>query len=264
MHRKIDIQSQKDFRNITIDKVGVKNVQYPIIVEDRKNGTQPTVADLDLFVELPHDHRGTHMSRFLEVLNHYHKETFINNLPSFLAELQKELNADAAYIKLNFPYFIKKSAPVSGTESLMSYKCVFEASLREEYQLKIGVEVPVTTLCPCSKEISDYGAHSQRSYVLVKVIYDQFIWLEEIIEIIEAAASSEVYALLKRADEKYVTEKAYSNPAFVEDIVREITLSLQKDERISWFKVESENLESIHNHNAYASVEKTIREKNDR
>ena len=261
MKNKIDIQSQEDKRKVTIDKVGVKNVRYPIIVEDRTNGTQNTVADLNLFVELPHRHRGTHMSRFLEVLNNFHKENFINKLHEFLQDLKKALNANASYITMNFPYFMKKRAPVSKTESLLSYNCFFEASLKKEFRLVIGVEVPVTTLCPCSKEISDYGAHSQRSNVIVKLTFNKFIWLEEIIEIIESSASSEVYPLLKREDEKYVTEKAYDNPAFVEDIVREITLKLQKDERVDWFIVESENLESIHKHNAYAFVERNKKEK---
>ncbi|MCF7792677.1 MAG: GTP cyclohydrolase FolE2 [Candidatus Cloacimonetes bacterium] len=258
MKDKVDIQSLQDNRNITIDKVGVKNVRYPISVEDRANKIQNTVANLDMFVELPHNHRGTHMSRFLEVLNHFHQENFIHKLHEFLEELKTSLNADASYVKLTFPYFIKKTAPVSQTVSLMDYNCIFEASLQEDFCLKIGVEVPVTTLCPCSKEISDFGAHSQRSNVTVKLIYHEFIWLEEIIEIIESAASSEVYALLKRVDEKYVTEKAYQNPTFVEDIVREITLKLRSDKRIAWFYVESENMESIHNHNAFASVERKV------
>ncbi|HPR16908.1 MAG TPA: GTP cyclohydrolase FolE2 [Candidatus Cloacimonadota bacterium] len=259
MKDKIDIQNLTDTRKITIDKVGVKNVQYPIIVEDRADRIQNTIANLDIFVELPHQYRGTHMSRFLEVLNHFHTETLINSLPEFLQELRTALKADAAYVKLTFPYFIKKVAPVSKIKSLMNYQCVFESSLRDEYCLKIGVEVPITTLCPCSKEISDFGAHSQRSYVFVSVRYQEFIWLEEIIDLVEAAASSEVYSLLKRVDEKFVTEKAYQNPAFVEDVVREITLKLQNDSRITWFRVESENLESIHNHNAFASVERNKR-----
>lgn len=256
MKDKVDIQSMEDKRNITIDKVGVKNVQYPIIVEDKINKIQNTVANLDMFVELPHDHRGTHMSRFLEVLNHFQKENFIDKLQEFLQELKDALNADASYLKLSFPYFIKKTAPVSRTESFLNYQCIFEASLKDDFNLKIGVEVPITTLCPCSKEISDFGAHSQRSNVTVKLIYNEFIWLEEIIDIVESAASSEVYSLLKRVDEKYVTEKAYQNPTFVEDIVREITLKLQQDKRIDWFYVESENMESIHNHNAFASLER--------
>lgn len=255
MKGKVDIQSLKDHRKITIDKVGVKNVRYPILVEDRENGSQNTVADLDIYVELLHQHRGTHMSRFLEVLNHFHKENFIENLPEFLTKIKSELNADAAYVNIAFPYFIKKNAPVSKTSSLMSYNCFFEASYKDKYKLNIGVQVPVTTLCPCSKEISDNGAHSQRSLVQVKLEYTGFIWLEEIIEVVESSASCELYSLLKRVDEKYVTEKAYDNPRFAEDIVREITTKLQKDDRISWFKVESENMESIHNHSAYACVE---------
>ena len=257
MKNKIDIQNQQDERHITIDKVGVKNVRYPIIVEDRANKIQHTIADLNMFVELPHHHRGTHMSRFLEVLNHFHQENLISNLPQFLQEMKNALNADASFVTLSFPYFIRKKAPVSQTESLLSYRCFFEASLDEKFTLSIGVEVPVTTLCPCSKEISEQGAHSQRSLVLVKLIFNEFIWLEEIIELVESSASCEIYPLLKRVDEKYVTEKAYNNPAFVEDVVREITLKLQKDKRIDWFLVESENQESIHNHNAYARVERS-------
>jgi GTP cyclohydrolase I len=250
-----DIQSQKDLRNIEIEKVGVKNIKYPIIVEDRENKLQNTVADIDIFVDLPHDHRGTHMSRFLEVLNSYHKENLIDNLEPLLKEVKKQLNSETAYIKIKFPYFVQKTAPVSMLTSLLDYSCVFEASLADIFEFKLGVTVPVTTLCPCSKEISDFGAHNQRSYVTVKVIYNTFIWIEELIDYVEKTASCEIYPLLKRPDEKYVTEKAYQNPVFVEDIVREVTLILKKDKRIDWFSVESENIESIHNHNAYAYVE---------
>ncbi|OQX72055.1 MAG: GTP cyclohydrolase I FolE2 [Candidatus Cloacimonas sp. 4484_275] len=256
MKNKIDIQSLEDTRNVTINKVGVKNVKYPIVVEDRKNGIQNTIAVLDIFVELPHNHRGTHMSRFIEVLNRFHQETFISKLPEFLKEIRIALNADASYAMIKFPYFIRKTAPVSKIESLLSYDCFFKASLREEFELVIGVQVPVTTLCPCSKEISDYGAHSQRSIVTVEVSFKEFVWLEELIEIVENSASSEIYSLLKRVDEKFVTEKAYDNPAFVEDVVREVTLKLQNDNRIISFQVESENFESIHNHNAYACVKR--------
>ena len=195
MKGKIDIQSLNDDRNITIDKVGVKNVRYPIVVEDRKNGSQQTVAELDIFVELLHHHRGTHMSRFLEVLNNFHQENFIKNLPQFLSEIKSRLNADAAFVNISFPYFINKTAPVSKTNSLMSYDCFFEASYKKDFQLNIGVKVPITTLCPCSKEISDNGAHSQRSLVQVNIEYNDFIWLEEIIEVIESSASCEVYSL---------------------------------------------------------------------
>jgi GTP cyclohydrolase I len=234
----------------------VKNVKYPIIVADRTNEIQNTIAELDIYVELPHNHRGTHMSRFMEVLNHFHKENLIEKLPEFLNEVKFALQADAAYTNIQFPYFIKKKAPVSGIESLQYYVCTFEAAMRDEYNLTIGVEVPVTTLCPCSKEISDDGAHSQRSKVTVKVKFQDFVWLEELIELVESCASCDIYPLLKRVDEKYVTEKAYDNPAFVEDMVRDVTIKLQSDKRITSYQVESENYESIHAHNAYAYVVK--------
>lgn len=249
-----DIQSQSDPRKIVIDKVGVKGLRYPIVVEDRKSGTQHTVADLNIYVELPHHMRGTHMSRFIEILHHYHTEALIGSLPHFLAELKASLKAEVAYIDICFPYFVNKKAPVSGIESLLSYDCVFTASLDDDFDLLIGVIVPVTTLCPCSKEISVAGAHNQRSLITIKVSYTGFVWLEELIEIAESAASCEIYSLLKRVDEKYVTEHAYENPKFVEDIVRDIALKLQDDPRIKSFYVESENAESIHLHNAYAKI----------
>ncbi|KAF5036694.1 GTP cyclohydrolase FolE2 [anaerobic digester metagenome] len=249
-----DIQSQSDPRNIVIDKVGVKGLRYPIVVEDRTKGTQHTVADLNIYVELPHHMRGTHMSRFIEILHHNHTEAIIGKLPDFLAELKSSLKAEAAYIDIKFPYFMTMKAPVSGIESIMTFDCVITASLKEDFELLIGVVVPVTSLCPCSKEISSYGAHNQRSWITIKVSYEGFVWLEELIELAQSAASCEIYSLLKRVDEKYVTEKAYNNPKFVEDVVREITLKLQEDTRILSFFVESENEESIHLHNAYALI----------
>lgn len=254
MKNKVDIQSLKDHRNVTIDKVGVKNIRYPIVVDDRANGTQNTVADLAIYVELLKEHRGTHMSRFIEVLNHFHQENLIEKLPIFLSEIKQALHAEVAYTTIHFPYFIEKKAPVSKIASLLCYDCSFEASLQNDYQLKIGVNVPITTLCPCSKEISDAGAHNQRSIVSLSVVSKEFIWIEELIEIAEKEASCEVYSLLKRIDEKAVTEKAYENPKFVEDIVRDITLCLQADARIEEFTVSSENFESIHSHNAYACI----------
>lgn len=250
-----DIQSSPDKRKEKIDKVGVKNLQYPIIVQDRANELQKTVAEIDFFVELPHHYRGTHMSRFIEVLNSYHQEDLIENLPLILESIKKRLSADRAYITLKFPYFMEKQAPVSGIKSLLSYNCTFIASLTDMFELTIGVEVPVTTVCPCSKEISRYGAHNQRSVVTVLLSYKDFIWLEEIIEYIESVASSEVYSLLKREDEKYVTERGYDNPKFVEDIVRDLSILLKNDQRITGCKISSENFESIHNHNAYAYLE---------
>jgi len=251
-----DIQNQSDSRKLSIDKVGVKGVRYPIVVEDRANGIQHSVAELNIYVELPHHRRGTHMSRFIEVLNRYHTEAFIGKLESFLMELRTTMKAEAAYVEIKFPYFINKKAPVSHISSLLSYDCCFNASYKDEFNLWIGVSVPVTTLCPCSKEISEYGAHNQRSQVTIQVSYNEFIWLEELISLAERHASCEIYPLLKRSDEKFVTEKAYNNPKFVEDIVREITLELQKDTRITGFHVESENYESIHNHSAYAMISK--------
>jgi len=250
-----DIQGSIDTRRETIDKVGVKNLRYPIIVQDRLEGLQKTVAELDFFVELPHYYRGTHMSRFIEVLNSYHQEDLIENLPRMLESIKERLNADRAYINLKFPYFMEKRAPVSGITSMLSYDCVFLASLGEMYELTIGVEVPITTVCPCSKEISKYGAHNQRSIVTVLLNYKGFVWLEEIIEYVESVASSQVYSLLKREDEKFVTEQGYDKPQFVEDIVRDLAILLKKDQRVTGFKISSENFESIHNHNAYAYLE---------
>jgi GTP cyclohydrolase I len=249
-----DLQAEPDLRSIGIDKVGVKGIRYPIIVEDRSNGIQSTVAELNIYVRLHHSRRGTHMSRFVEVLNRYHQESIISQLDKLLLDLKQVMKADASYIDINFPYFVRKLAPVSKSASLMDYQCFFNASYEDSYKLYIGAVVPVTTLCPCSKEISAYGAHNQRSYITVKVRYDDFVWLEELIALAEAAASSEIYPLLKRRDEKHVTEKAYQNPRFVEDIVRILTQALGGDPRIREFYVESDHVESIHNHNAYAFV----------
>jgi len=252
-----DLQSQKDLRQLTVDKVGVKGIRYPIVVEDREQGVQHSVADLDIFVELPHYRRGTHMSRFIEVLNQYHRERLISHLDSFLGKLKQVLKAEAAFVNISFPYFVTKHAPVSGIASLLGYDCFFEASFRADYELWIGVKVPVTTLCPCSKEISEFGAHNQRSIITLKVQYRDFIWLEELIELAEKHASCEIWPLLKRPDEKYVTEKAYTHPKFVEDVVREIALDMNKDNRIIHYQIESENFESIHNHSAYAMISKS-------
>lgn len=247
-----DIQNELDLRQISIDKVGVKGIKYPIIVSDRSNKIQHSVADINFYVELPHDNRGTHMSRFVEVLNRYHQEDLIFNLDKLLSTVKKSLKADAAYIEITFPYFIKKYAPVSKIASYLNYECLFKASLADKYKFWIGVKVPVTTLCPCSKEISSYGAHNQRSVVSVLVQYTEFVWLEELIDLVEQNCSCDIYPLLKRVDEKYVTEKAYNNPMFVEDIIRDLTIKLSSDKRIIHFEIESENSESIHNHNAYA------------
>ena len=253
-----DVQSQPDLRNIPIDRVGVKNLRYPITVLDRTNKKQRTVASINLYVNLPHRFRGTHMSRFVEVLNENKREIHIDTIGEILKHIKRKLNAEQAHMEVSFPYFIEKSSPVSKTKSLMEYGCSYSGSLSDEEDFVLGVEVPVTTLCPCSKEISDRGAHNQRSLVRIQARMKGFVWIEELIEIAESSSSCPIFALLKRSDEKYVTEHSFDNPRFVEDVVREAALRLNADPRITWYRVESENLESIHNHNAYASVEKHL------
>ncbi|UCD85669.1 MAG: GTP cyclohydrolase I FolE2 [Deltaproteobacteria bacterium] len=261
-----DIQNQRDRRNIGIQKVGVKNIRYPIAVLDKKKGTQHTVASINMYVDLPRHFKGTHMSRFIEILNKYRGQINIKSFPTILAEMIQKLKARSAHLEIEFPYFIEKKAPVTGARSLMEYTCRFSGSVpgdKDDMELfSIGIKVPVTTLCPCSKEISAQGAHNQRSVVNVNFRFRKFVWIEDIISIVESSASSDVYALLKRPDEKHLTEKAYDNPMFVEDIVREVAKKLKANPNITWFSVESENFESIHNHSAYAFVEedKAIKE----
>jgi GTP cyclohydrolase I len=251
-----DIQSHKDHRNIDIDQVGVKDIRYPITVLDKNNGKQLTVANINMYVNLPRQYKGTHMSRFVEVLNDHSKLISLQNFSEILEEVKTRLNAESAHMEISFPYFINKMAPVTGSEGLMEYNCSFRGILDKRLDIVTTINVPISTLCPCSKEISDFGAHNQRGVVTLKVRFKKFIWIEDLIKVVEEAASSEVYSVLKREDEKYVTEKAYQNPKFVEDIVRDIALKLNDDPNITWFAVESENFESIHNHNAYAYIEK--------
>ncbi len=253
----IDIQNQPDHRQVAINKVGVKNIQYPIVVLDKRNRVQHTVGKVNMYVNLPHHFKGTHMSRFIEILNEYRGTINIKAISTILDKMKEKLNAESAYLEVNFPYFIEKKAPVSRARGLMEYTCEFLASLTNgRHSLIVGVTAPVTTLCPCSKEISEKGAHNQRSLVTVKVAFRKFFWIEDLIRIVESSASAAVFSLLKRSDEKFITEKAYENPMFVEDVVRNIALRLNRHPNITWFSVESENLESIHNHNAYAYVEK--------
>jgi len=253
----VDIQNLPDTRNIRIKKVGVKNIRYPITVRDKKNGIQHTVASVNMYVDLPQHFKGTHMSRFVEILNTYRGDIAIRNFSNILNDMKKTLNAKSAHLEIEFPYFIEKEAPVTHSRGLMEYICRFCGSSNDVEDFYVGIVVPVTTLCPCSREISDRGAHNQRSIVTVNVRFKKFFWIEDIIELVEQSASCDVYSILKRPDEKYVTEKAYDNPMFVEDIVREIALKLSKDDNITWFTVEAENFESIHNHSAYAFVEKS-------
>jgi GTP cyclohydrolase I len=258
----IDVQSQPDDRNIAIDKVGVKNIRYPITVLDRANGTQQTVASINMYVDLPHQYKGTHMSRFIEVLSEHSNNINIRNLHGILEEMKARLDAASAHMEVEFPYFIDKTAPVSGARGLMEYGVAFRGSLNASgYDLVVEVNVPVTTLCPCSKEISEGGAHNQRGMVRLAVRFTRFIWIEDLIRLVEESASSEVFSLLKREDEKHVTDRAYATPMFVEDVVREVARKLEQDPNIRWFAVDSENFESIHNHSAYAFVERDLRVK---
>jgi len=252
-----DVQKMPSPRTIDIDKVGVKNISYPIVVLDKFNGTQHTVARINMYVNLPHRHKGTHMSRFIEILSECRRDISIKNIETILEETRKRLHAQSAHIEMTFPYFIDKVAPVSRSRGLMEYICTFKGSLDGDgtIDLIVGITVPITTLCPCSKEISSVGAHNQRGEVRVQVRFKKFFWIEDLIRLVEESASCEVYALLKRQDEKFVTEKAYSNPMFVEDVVREIAYKLRQDQNFTWFAIESENFESIHNHSAYAYIE---------
>ncbi len=252
----IDIQSQPDNRNISIDKVGIKNLKYPITVLDRNNGLQNTVASINMYVDLPGEYKGTHMSRFVEMLHLLRPEVSLKKISVILEQMKEYLDAASAHIEVTFPYFIEKKAPVSGIPGLMDYTCTFIGASYSngDMDLILEVNVPISSVCPCSKEISKEGAHNQRGSVLLKTRFKKFIWLEDMINLVENAASCDVYSVLKRVDEKYVTEKGYTNPKFVEDIVRDIAVELNQDDNITWFSVSAENFESIHNHSAYAQI----------
>ncbi len=252
-----DVQSSADTRHIAIDRVGIKDIRHPVRVRERSGGEQHTVATFNMYVYLPHDFKGTHMSRFVQILNNHEREISVDSFKDMLTEMSQRLESEAGHIEMRFPYFINKKAPVSGVESLLDYDVTFIGEIRHgQPTLELKVQIPVTSLCPCSKKISAYGAHNQRSHVTVQARTKGFIWLEEIIELVEQEASSELFGLLKRPDEKYVTERAYDNPKFVEDMVRDVAKRLNEDERITAYVVEAENFESIHNHSAYALIER--------
>ena len=252
-----DVQSSEDLRAIAINKVGIKDILHPVQVKDRAGQIQHTVANFNMYVDLPHHFKGTHMSRFVEILNNHEWEITVDSFKTMLTEMTARLDADCGHIEMSFDYFVNKKAPASGVQSLLDYKVsMIGAHKNGVNTINVKVLVPVTSLCPCSKKISDYGAHNQRSHVTVNVQTDDFIWIEEIIDVVEKQASCELYGLLKRPDEKIVTERAYDNPKFVEDIVRDIAAQLNSDDRIKSYVVESENFESIHNHSAYALIEK--------
>ena len=252
-----DVQASADTRRLAIDKVGIKSIRHPIQVAVKGGGVQHTIATFNMYVGLPHHFKGTHMSRFVEILNAHEREISVDSFKLMLREMVERLEADSGQIEMNFPYFVNKAAPVSGVQSLMDYDVTFFGRIehgRQRFTMK--VVVPVTSLCPCSKEISDYGAHNQRSHVTITARTRGFVWIEDLVAYAESEASSELYGLLKRPDEKLVTERAYDNPKFVEDMVRDVAARLNADDRIESYVVESENFESIHNHSAYALIER--------
>jgi len=257
----VDIQSSRDNRNVAIDRVGVKDVTYPITLKvPNSDKPQTTVASINMYVALPHHKKGTHMSRFLEVLNQETSEPLTPEMiPGIARAICKRLDAAEAHFEAKFTYFIKKLAPVTGTPGLMDYRVSFECTANGVEDFIMGVSAPATSLCPCSKEISDYGAHNQRCQISAKVRFKGNYWIEDLVKHLESAASTQVFATLKRPDEKWVTERAFENPKFVEDIVRDLAVSLNGDDRILWYSIDSENFESIHNHNAYAQLSRDKR-----
>jgi GTP cyclohydrolase IB len=252
-----DMQSRRDYRELRIDKVGVRNLRFPIQVRDKARSIQNTVATIGMYVDLPKEFKGTHMSRFIEVLNAHGNIIHVENISEILHVLQEKFQAATSHLEIEFPYFMVKKAPVSGGEGVMDYTARFDATaINGEIDFVLTVKAHVTTLCPCSKAIAKYGAHNQRGLVTVALRFIRPVWIEDVVAMVEASASSELYALLKRQDEKVVTERAYENPVFVEDLVRNVALKLNAHPQVKWYKVEAENFESIHNHNAYACIEK--------
>ena len=251
-----DKQSERDYRELRIDKVGVRGLRFPIQIRDKARALQNTIATIGMYVDLPKEFKGTHMSRFIEVLHAHGGVVHVENITEILYAMQTKLRAATAHLEMEFPFFLVKKAPVSGRESVMDYTARFDATAcGKEIDFVLTVRAAVTTLCPCSKAIAKYGAHNQRGIVTVQIRSRRAIWIEDLIAIIESSASGELYALLKRQDEKAVTERAYENPVFVEDLVRNVALRLNAHPDVTWYRVEAENHESIHNHNAYASIE---------
>ena len=252
-----DVQGTADTRNIAIDKVGIKGIRHPVRIRDRSQGEQHTVATFNMYVELPHNFKGTHMSRFVAILNNHEYEITVKSFRDMLVEMTALLEADAGHIEMSFPYFVRKAAPISAVTSLMDYEVTLVGRITSGTpRIEVHVVVPVTSLCPCSKQISEFGAHNQRSHVTVRATVRAWFWIEELIDIVESEASCELFGLLKRPDEKYVTERAYENPKFVEDVVRDVARRLNNEDRITGYVVEAENFESIHNHSAYALIER--------
>lgn len=255
----IDIQNTPDTREVPLQKVGIKDLEYPVTVLDKKNGTQSTTAKIDLFVNLPHNYKGTHMSRFIEIFHKHHENLGMSKFLEMLGEIRKTLDAEKSFGTMTFPFFVEKNAPVTGAPGIMRYECKYEGVVSENASdFFVSISIPVTTVCPCSKAISEYGAHNQRGIVNVRLKNSGMFWIEDVIKAVENSASCGLFSALKRPDEKWVTEHAYDNPRFVEDVVREVYLSLKNfksGKPFSYFSVECTNFESIHNHNAYAFTE---------
>jgi GTP cyclohydrolase I len=253
-----DVQSSADSRELPINKVGIKSIRHPVKVLDKTGGVQHTIATFNMYVGLPHNFKGTHMSRFVEILNSDAREVSVENFETMLREMVVKLEAKTGHLEMSFPYFINKEAPISKVKSLLDYEVTFTGEILDDnsFRQTTRVVVAATSLCPCSKKISERGAHNQRSHITITATTNSFVWIEEIVQMAESQASCELYGLLKRPDEKHVTERAYDNPKFVEDIVRDVAGVLNADARIDAYVVESENFESIHNHSAYALIEK--------
>ncbi|MBQ3654309.1 MAG: GTP cyclohydrolase I FolE2 [Synergistaceae bacterium] len=252
-----DVQQEPDSRNIQIDRVGVKGISYPIIALDHENRTQSTIASVSMSVMLPREYRGTHMSRFIETLEEYKGRVSPSNLEAFTRRLCEKLTASESSVRFEFPYYYRKKAPVSGIESFSKCDIDLLADYADgRFDMVIGLGLNVQTLCPCSREISRYGAHNQRAYVSLKVRCRGLVWFEELISIIEASGSAPLYTLLKREDEKFITETAYETPRFVEDVIRELAVKLDSEPRILWYKASVTSMESIHNHDAFAEIER--------
>ncbi|MFO7675142.1 MAG: GTP cyclohydrolase FolE2 [bacterium] len=254
-----DIRDRDDVRRIPIDKVGVRGLRYPVVLLDKANNRQHTVATISMYVSLPQDHRGTHLGRFVEVLGRHHREVDIHKLGTILRDIRTSLGAESAHLEMDFPYFIEKRAPVSGARGLMDYQCTVAADLERSFRLRVGAVVPVTTLCPCSKEMVEFGGHNQRAEIRVSAETRGFLWLEDLINLVEDCGSSEVYSMLRREDEKHVTSHAYENPAFVEDVVRKVACRLDEHPNVASFEVSVVSYESIHHHDACAWVRRTRR-----
>ena len=256
-----DVQGSQDDRMVAIDRVGVKEVVYPMRLATRDGGEQTTVATISMYVALPQEKKGTHMSRFLEVLNEHQCSPFSpEDIPRITQAIKERLNAQEAHFEATFTYFIEKPAPVTGQKGLMNYEVTLACTASTDEDFVMTVAAPATSLCPCSKEISEYGAHNQRCRIEAAVRTEGFMWIEDLVEQLESAASHPVYAVLKRPDEKYVTEKAFENPKFVEDIIRDLAITLNRDDRVVQYSISSENFESIHSHNAYAEIERDKRQ----